>query len=578
MHRLCLATALVIITALGAGAASLVPPSDLGELARTADLVALARAESSRVERSGSLPRTVTRFHLVERVSGSNVSGTFEVAEVGGTIDGVGFAAPGIPVYRAGATYLLFLSRRPDGRWGSTLLAYGLLELDVDRDLLEPLPEAADLGLVAAEGITPVVRYRASALLAHLREVALGLPFRQDRVAAPAALLPSLPAAGPPSCRQLTSSGDGHPVRWFDFELGTNSATMWGTTPGQSGLADGGQGAVAAAIGAWGGFGHGVIHFVHQGVRPRSITCTGGSDHSVNEVVFDDPCNDIVDMTGCSGVLAFGGTWFSSATRSYDGTPWHPAFSPFVVVNNGAGCIGETNFAEMLTHELGHSMGFGHHTDSNATMYGMCCHYPRGAGLAATDEVCASFQYHTFLDVPYAHWAWRFVEAVDNAGVTSGCAAGLYCPAATVTRQQMAVFLLKAKYGSGYTPPACTVPTFSDVPCSSPFAAWIEDLVAKGITAGCGVDTYCPSAPVTREQMAVFLLKTEEGSGYVPPACTAPTFIDVPCSSPFAPWIEELVSRAITAGCGGSSYCPTAVSPRDQMAVFLTRTFTLPQP
>ena len=85
----------------------------------------------------------------------------------------------------------------------------------------------------------------------------------------------------------------------------------------------------------------------------------------------------------------------------------------------------------------------------------------------------------------------------------------------------MAVFLLKAKEGSGYAPPPCVTPAFADVPCSSPFAPWVNELVARGVTAGCGGGLYCPTNPTTREQMAVFLLKAKEGSGYTPPACVA---------------------------------------------------------
>ena len=44
----------------------------------------------------------------------------------------------------------------------------------------------------------------------------------------------------------------------------------------------------------------------------------------------------------------------------------------------------------------------------------------RGAALVGADRTCASYAYHTFLDVPLHHFAWRFVEAVENAGVTGG--------------------------------------------------------------------------------------------------------------------------------------------------------------
>jgi hypothetical protein len=81
--------------------------------------------------------------------------------------------------------------------------------------------------------------------------------------------------------------------------------------------------------------------------------------------------------------------------------------------------------------------------------------------------------------------------------------------------------------------------------------------------------------PVSREQMAVFLLRTRFGNGYTPPACAAPSFTDVPCSSPFSPWIYDLVARGITGGCAVGSYCPTSGATRGQMSVFLVRTFGL---
>ena len=105
--------------------------------------------------------------------------------------------------------------------------------------------------------------------------------------------------------------------------------------------------------------------------------------------------------------------------------------------------------------------------------------------------------------------------------------------------------------------------------------AQLDELVAQGITGGCGGGLYCPTNAVNRQQMAVFLLKTLEGSGYAPPLCTTAVFGDVPCSHPFAPWIYELVARNITAGCGGGNYCPLTNANRGQMATFLVKTFGL---
>ncbi len=72
----------------------------------------------------------------------------------------------------------------------------------------------------------------------------------------------------------------------------------------------------------------------------------------------------------------------------------------------------------------------------------------------------------------------------------------------------MAIFLLRAKYTSAYTPPPATGTMFGDVPASLSTAAWIEQLANEGITSGCNGGNYCPNNPVTRASMAVFLVRT----------------------------------------------------------------------
>ena len=76
--------------------------------------------------------------------------------------------------------------------------------------------------------------------------------------------------------------------------------------------------------------------------------------------------------------------------------------------------------------------------------------------------------------------------------------------------------------------------------------------------------------------MAVFLLKAKYGSTHVPPACTPPgVFADVLCPGTFTDWIEQLAEEQITGGCGGGNYCPLNPNTRGQMAVFITKTFNL---
>ncbi len=180
----------------------------------------------------------------------------------------------------------------------------------------------------------------------------------------------------------------------------------------------------------------------------------------------------------------------------------------------------------------------------------------------------------SFPDVPAADPFYAKIETLYHAGVTAGCLGGNYCPAASVTRAQMAVFLLKGKLGAAYVPPAGSGTRFADVPPGAFALDWIEDLAGSGITAGCDAILFCPDRPVTRAQMAVFLLKALHGSEYAPPPALG-VFADVPASDVFAPWIEELAAEGITAGCGGGDYCPDSPNTRAQMAAFLDATFGL---
>ena len=179
-----------------------------------------------------------------------------------------------------------------------------------------------------------------------------------------------------------------------------------------------------------------------------------------------------------------------------------------------------------------------------------------------------------FLDVAAASPFHAPVEQMVRDGITSGCGGGNYCPTSSITRAQMAVFLLRAGHGAAYVPPPASGTIFADVGASDFAADWIEELYAEGITGGCATNPlrYCPNNPITRGQMAAFLLKVYHGTSYAPPPAQG-VFSDVPTSMPLAPWIEELARLSVTAGCGGTSYCPASSVTRGQMAVFMTKTF-----
>jgi hypothetical protein len=182
----------------------------------------------------------------------------------------------------------------------------------------------------------------------------------------------------------------------------------------------------------------------------------------------------------------------------------------------------------------------------------------------------------TFSDVPPTYWAWHFIEGLQAARIPTSCNTSplMFCPDAAMTRGDMAIFLLRAKEGGGYAPPPCTTAAFADVPCTDSLAPWINELVRRGVTAGCGGNNYCPNNPVTRDQMAVFLLAT---AGVAPDTtCPPAPFTDVPCSTPFEPFIKKLVTLGVTAGCSSGTYCPGTLVTRAQMSIFLSVMFHVP--
>ena len=93
-----------------------------------------------------------------------------------------------------------------------------------------------------------------------------------------------------------------------------------------------------------------------------------------------------------------------------------------------------------------------------------------------------------------------------------------FCPHNSVTRAEIAIFLLRARFGAGYNPGASTGLVFSDVPATHWAAAWIEEFAARGHTNGCRMTPpgFCPDAVVTRAEMAVFLQRVFNLAGPPP--------------------------------------------------------------
>lgn len=149
-------------------------------------------------------------------------------------------------------------------------------------------------------------------------------------------------------------------------------------------------------------------------------------------------------------------------------------------------------------------------------------------------------------------------------GITGGCSTFRYCPTAQVTRAQMAIFLVRA---FGY--PAAAGDHFSDDDGKTGESS-INALYEAGITGGCAPGRFCPTASVTRAQMALFLDRAIDP----PLPATSVDYFDDDDGKTGEAAINRLAAAGITGGCGPRRFCPTASVTRAQMAAFLQRALT----
>jgi M6 family metalloprotease-like protein len=172
-----------------------------------------------------------------------------------------------------------------------------------------------------------------------------------------------------------------------------------------------------------------------------------------------------------------------------------------------------------------------------------------------------------FIDVPTTHWAYNYIMAIYNNGITVGCSQTplKYCPDDYVTRGQMAAFIIRAKYGETFS--YTTTPYFTDVPSTNTFFKYVQKLRDDGITVVSG--TYGVNEYVTRGQMAAFIIRAKFGESFS--YTTTPYFTDVPSTHNFFKYVQKLKDVGITTVTG--TYSVNNNVTRAEMAAFIARAF-----
>lgn len=352
-----------LLAARQASAFSYVLPSDENLLADSEGVI--------RAEVLGHLPavdgdlETRYRLRVLERLKGSKTADEVELV-LPGTFDapGLNYIVPGVPRLQAGGIILLFHGQRGDGVLQARHLSLGLFgRVQADNGqsyYVRPLEGSMEYGGNAWTRQYHVPRAPA-AFEDWIRARAAG------RNVAPNYLRSEVRTA---SLAKFTFSVFGFstpgPGRWFQFDSG--QTLPWTDRPG--GQASGGNSVqqLQQALAAWTNDPGSRIQLSYSGTQASSPECSSSSNPGclTGHVLWNDPNNEIDGSFSCStgGVLGIGGSLVFSNGQSFNGQIWYPRARARVVIQDGAGCFmasaSGANGAELLTHEIGHTLAFGH--------------------------------------------------------------------------------------------------------------------------------------------------------------------------------------------------------------------------
>jgi len=355
--------------------------------------------EAAAVPETGGV-NTYVHIEPEEIVFGTVPDGTVVLREPGGRVRGQSEWIFGSAEYRIGEEVLVFLSQNADGTLRTTAMSMGKFTIEADErgtltamrrlgegaalwDLergqlvTEPGPETYDLqGLVDAVRAAAPVRAAARAAKLPMKIV-------------PPELLHAAVREHQEAFTYLST-----PSRWFEPDDGVPISYLIDGT-GDVGLgATTSRAAINDAFAAWTNVPTASITLMDGGTLPAKTTFSGCDQG--NRIMFNDPFNEVTDPSSCSGVLAVGGFCSSSETKTVNGTSFRRIRVGKITFNNGwSGCLGwnRCNLSEVATHELGHTIGFGHSPDTNATMYAAAHFDGRCASLRPDDLAGVNFVY-----------------------------------------------------------------------------------------------------------------------------------------------------------------------------------------
>ena len=405
-----LTCALLMVAAL-ANATTIVMPEDEQLIGKSPVIVEGTVLSTAVAEKDGRIWTEATV--AVSRTLKGEVAETITIRELGGELDGRFTKVFGTPEFTQGERVLLFLEQHPQGGYRTMDLFVGKFEAAATiggqrlwtRDAEVPNVVLLNADFEPLENQSNVQR-----------DAAKFEQFVADRVAGRAGLK-NYGVVNPVLARS-TATGGGRQIesnfeliseptvyRWAMFDNGTTANWYSGGT--QTGYSGGGVTELQNAMGQWTGYSQAKILYAYAGVRNGSF---GGLNtrNGVNEVLFDDPLSEIagtfnrttggvVGTGGFNGVTS-GGNWTSpfaadaahpqATMRAYSIVEGNLTIQDGVTPTAG---VSSSRLAEIVSHEFGHTLGFGHSADGTALMYANVTGL--GPSLRSDDQVAARWLY-----------------------------------------------------------------------------------------------------------------------------------------------------------------------------------------